>query len=144
MRKFDLTNKNHLSLFNDRVDYFKQAGKTVDLAEVKKARTPTQNRALHLWFEFIANELNNMGQTFVYAGLVQDTLECEYTKDIVKHQVIKPFMKVMFDKTSTTKLETGEINKLIDAINLYFSERRGVQLPFPSIQSLKEYYKSNY
>jgi len=139
---FDLSNNTHLSLFNDQVNFYKGQKCKVKLTRIAKKRTLTQNKALHKWFEFIANELNNLGLTFRYSGLKDIDLEVYYSSLIVKEFIIKPIINTMFGIDSTTKLDTEKINKLIDIINKFFAKKE-IYLPFPSIESLINYYEHN-
>ena len=60
-----------------------------------------------------------------------------YTPDLVKNFVWRPIQTALFDIESTTKIGTQEIDKIIDVITKFFSDR-GVYLPFPSIETLME------
>lgn len=102
----------------------------------EKKRTSIQNRALHLYFTFISNELNNLGLEFNYTGLVIENLSSVYTPHIVKEFIWKPIQIALFNKNSTTKLNTKEINEIIDVITKFFGDR-GISVQFPSIETLK-------
>ena len=108
----------------------------------KKNRTTAQNRALHLYFTFISDELNNLGLEFEYQGLNIKDLSIPYTPKIVKDFVWRPIQVALFDKESTTKLNSKEINTIIDVITKFFGER-GVYLEFPNIDSLKNVNNEN-
>jgi len=100
-----------------------------------KRRTTQQNSALHLFFSFVANELNEIGITYQYRGLKVQVMELRYTANIVKEFVWRPIQIAMFNKKSTTKINTQEINQIVDVITLFFAER-GVSIEFPSIETL--------
>lgn len=106
--------------------------KEIKIAPYRRTRTLQQNRALHLYFQFIADELNEF-TSFSYNGLMKD-FEIPYTMEIVKQFIWKPIQIAMFGKTSTTKITTQEINKIIDVINKYFAEK-GISITFPSWES---------
>jgi hypothetical protein len=95
----------------------------------EKYRTNLQNRAIREYWILLANELNKVGATYLsHLGI-----ECKFTSDLIEfiwreHQVL------LFGHKTTTKLTTDKINQLYDAFNLYFSEKFGVYVPFPSIQ----------
>ena len=110
-------------------------GKSIELKEIKKLRTVTQNSALHLYFTFVAYELNNLGLEFHYQGLTTQGLTSRYTDNIVKEFVWKPIQMALFDIKSTTKLDTKQINEIIDVITKYFGDK-GISINFPSIESL--------
>lgn len=107
------------------------------LKEKRETRSSRQNRALHLYFEFVSSELNELGITFQYKGIRGTDLETPYTPDLVKNQVWKPIQKTLFDTDSTTKLDTKQIDKIIEILTKFFAER-GVLLEFPSINNLIE------
>ena len=98
-------------------------------------RSNSQNSALHLFFSFIANELNELGIQYQYTGISGKTFELRYTMELVKEFIWKPIQVAMFNKKSTTKLTTKEMNDIIDVITNFFAER-GVVLQFPSIETL--------
>lgn len=100
-------------------------------------RSTKQNSSLHLYFSFIANELNELGIQYQYTGISGKTFELRYTSDLVKEFIFRPIMVAMFNKKSTTKLTTKEINEIIDVLTNFFAER-GVVLEFPSIESLNK------
>lgn len=106
--------------------------KEIKIAPYRRTRTSLQNRAMHLYFQFIADELNEF-TSFTYKGLIKD-FEIPYTMEIVKQFIWKPIQIAMFGKTSTTKITTQEINKIIDVINKYFAEK-GISIIFPSWES---------
>ncbi|MBL4703470.1 MAG: hypothetical protein JKY54_03055, partial [Flavobacteriales bacterium] len=53
----------------------------------------------------------------------------------VKEFIWKPIQNALFDIKSTTKLDTKEINEIIDVITKYFGDK-GITVDFPSIESL--------
>lgn len=118
-------------------EYFnklKKGNNPFELTE-KKHRSLSQNAALHLYFTFIATELNNLGLEFNYQGLTIDNLSSVYTSNIVKEFIWKPIQLSLFDIESTTKINTKQINKIIDVITKYFGDR-SVLIEFPSIETL--------
>ena len=84
--------------------------------EPEETRTLAQNKAIHLMNTWIANELNN-------AGLDQKKVikaDIPWTKDAVKLLIVKPIMKSMYQKDSTTDLNKSnkEIEHPYDVIML--------------------------
>jgi len=133
--KYDLSKDNEIHLFTEQTKWLLDNKKLCELKASKKTRTLTQNKALHKWFELISDELNDQGETFHYFGVSGKEFEMRFTPEIVKDFIIKPIIKTMFKHDSTTKLDTKQINEVIDVINKFMSSK-GVYLPFPSIQSL--------
>lgn len=106
-----------------------------ELKKIVQSRSSLQNSSLHLFFVFVASELNNLGMTFSYDGLKLKGLESRYTPLIVKEFIWRPIQIAMFDIKSTKKINTQQINEIVDVITKYFGDR-GVNLDFPSIETL--------
>jgi hypothetical protein len=135
---YDLSNENQIYLFDKQVAYIRENKKLCKLEVIKKKRTITQNKALHLYFNHISKELNNLGLTFNYTGLKGVEMEMRYNSNLVKEMIWRPIQITLFGKESTTELTTQEINEVLDVLSKFFNER-GVYIPFPSIQSLIDY-----
>ena len=117
--------------------------KLVELKEIKKTRSNQQNRALHLFFTFISDELNNIGMEFKYAGLNAPEICIMYTPDLVKNMVWRPIQIALFNIESTKDLTTDQMNKIIDVITKFLGNK-GVTIEFPNIETLmNETYESN-
>ena len=108
----------------------------VELKAVKITRTSRQNSALHKYFEFISNELNDLGLEFQHNGLNDNVFSMRYTPTLVKEFVWRPIQLTLFNIESTTKLDTKQMNEVIDVITKFFGDR-GIVLPFPSIETLE-------
>ena len=97
-------------------------------------RTSPQNRALHLWFTMVAQTLND-------SGLDNENIlniPIEWNEISIKELMIKPLMKQILKKTSTTQLLRCELDRIIDPLFRYFASK-GVILPdFPS-EETKQY-----
>ena len=114
---------------NKAIEYCKTAKLPIEIK--KQTRSGQQNRALHLFFRFVSESLNDIGLTFNYTGIKGMTLETRYTEQIVKDFIWRPIQIAMFDKQSTTEITTHEINEIIDVITKFFADR-GVEVNFPS------------
>ena len=106
-----------------------------ELKKVLNTRTSQQNRALHLFFTFVSTELNELGLEFEYTGLSTKNLTSRYTPLIVKGFIWKPIQVSMFNFDSTKKLDTTQMNEIIDVIVSYFGNK-GINLQFPNIEKL--------
>lgn len=106
-----------------------------ELKKIVKSRTALQNSALHLFFSFVSTELNDLGMSFSYDGLKMKGLESRYTPLIVKEFIWRPIQVSMFGIKSTKKINTNQINEIIDVLVKYFGDR-GVNIEFPSIEKL--------
>jgi len=125
----------------DRAEYKKDCKEylfkrsMVEQKETKITRSQAQNRALHLLFTFVSNELNELGMEHRYFGVSGKEFSTRYTPDIVKNYFWRPIQIALFDIESTTKLNTKQMNDVTDVILKFFSDR-GVTLEFPSMDSL--------
>ena len=106
-------------------------------------RTDQQNKALHLFFQLLADELNREGKSMSLV-LQKFILDAPATKYMIKELVCKPLQESMLCKKSTTELlKKEEIDKIYDALNKFMAEELEVSCPpFPSLeeQSFVEKY----
>ena len=101
-------------------------------------RTGQQNRALHLWLQQIADQLNVSGQSLGDGILIR--MPVAFTGGNIKENVLKPYMGALYpDHESTTQLTTTELIELCENLGLVIAERSGIEIPpFPSMESLSE------
>lgn len=95
-------------------------------------RTDAQNRALHLWFQHIADMLNDSG--FEQKITIGPTVDVPWTKETVKI-LYKKIAKAQYDKIHTAELTTGELTNVAETMNRYLADQ-GIHVPFPSEQEL--------
>jgi hypothetical protein len=132
---YDLSNSIEKSRFKAMSNYFINNSKKVELIQKVDTRTSRQNSALHLFFTMVSDQLNELGMEFKYSGLNDNDFSLRHTPTLVKEFVWKPIQLALFDIESTTKLNTHQMNEIIDVIVKYFGEK-GIVLEFPSIESL--------
>jgi len=109
--------------------------KRIELKRLSNSRTSQQNRALHLLFKIISDQLIEMGLEFRFSGLNVVTICVPYTDSIVKDFIWRPIQVAMFDIKSTRDINTSQINEIVEVIAKFFAER-GVVIEFPSIETL--------
>ena len=100
-------------------------------------RTSAQNRALHLFFEFLAAALNDAGLDM--RTVLKPGVEIPWTPETVKENLWRPVQVALLNKKSTTELETGEVSKVEDVLMRHLIKEFGqfFEPPqFPSIESL--------
>ncbi len=95
----------------------------------KNTRTNRQNRALHLYFSLVSDELSSAG--FELRDLVLDNIPIPITSESIK-LLWKQMQEKMYGTTSTTELKTNQISEVYDAMNIVISERLKVHIPFPN------------
>lgn len=103
------------------------------MVEKLKQRTTRQNSALHLLMTELADELNGSGMTMMKV-LSQDA-EIEWTPEAVKNFLLRPFIRAMYQKESTTQLSTKELSKATDQMLSHVAKVTGLSLEFPSLES---------
>ena len=103
---------------------------TIELKAIKMTRSSAQNRALHLFFTQVSEQLNNVGIPFVYRGLKGMEIETTWTPELFKEMTWKQLQKAMFGIDSTTKLKRNQIDPIFETINKFFAER-GIEVSFP-------------
>lgn len=98
-------------------------------------RTNKQNAALHLWFNQIAEALNEAG--YDIKAVLSDGVDHPWTGQLVKELLWRKVQRAYLQKESTTRLRvTQDIDKVFDVINRLLGEKTGVYVPFPSIDEL--------
>ena len=137
MAIYNLQNEPEVAMAKDKFNHFANKGKTIDLVEKKNTRTSKQNSALHLLFTIISSQLNEMGIEFQYIGLKGQVLSLRHTPNLVKEHVWKNIQFALFGIKSTTKINTEQINEIVDVLAKYFSER-GIVIEFPSKETLEK------
>ena len=107
----------------------KQLKITIERATGK--RTDTQNDSLHLWFEMLAQRLNEAG--FTVQSILAKKIELSWTPTFVKELLWRPAQKKLLGKKSTTELaKIEDIDLIYDHLNLHLGEKFGVEVPaFP-------------
>ena len=104
--------------------------------QIKSYRTLKQNRALHLYFKQLAEELNENGVEF--RGFIK--ADMPWSETMIKEILWKPLQGVYLKERSTTKLTTKGINDIYDILNKIIIERTNgqVYVAFPSEELIKK------
>ena len=93
-------------------------------------RTLQQNKALHKYFELLAQELNQAG--YDMKRTLKPSVDIPWTPDNVKEYLWRPLQEAYLNKYSTTDLTTKDIDKVYDVLNKHLGETTGVTVVFPS------------
>jgi hypothetical protein len=134
---FNFQNEPEVLKFRDQSEFYIKNGYTVDMTKKGNTRSDKQNRALHLLFTIVSNQLNEMGQEFKYVGLKGQELSMRHTPHLVKEMIWRPIQIALFDIKSTTKINTEQINEIVDILAKYFGEK-GIVIQFPSKETLRK------
>ena len=106
----------------------------IEMKEQKKQRTDRQNNALHLYLRMLADALKAGG--FDLKAILKKDAEIPCTPENLKENVWRKVQSAMFEKKSTTELTTDEVNEIYLIVDKTISERTGITIPFPSIESM--------
>ena len=110
------------------IEYLNTLNGLIEVKPFKKTRSSLQNRAIHLFFNQLAGQLNEFDE-FEFKGVTGKTFTTPYTKEIVKEYIWKPLQKQMFGTDSTTKLTTEQIDLILDTLAKSFQE---FEIVFPT------------
>lgn len=103
-------------------------------SQPSKQRTEVQNRSLHLYFELIAQRLNDAG--YDVQTVIKQVMDVSWSKILVKELLWKRAQEKMLGKKSTTELTTKEIDIVFDQVNRFLAEKFGISEPWPSLDEL--------
>lgn len=93
-------------------------------------RTSQQNKALHKYFELLADELNDAGLDMKKVI----TVDVPWNADTIKQWIWKPVQEAQLLKKSTTELTTPEVSKVYETVNRLMATKFSVSVPFPSYE----------
>ncbi len=101
---------------------------------MEQPRTEQQNKAMHLYFEQVAQALNDAGLS-IEQVLQNFTMELNWNKDSVKEILWRTAQKRIVGKHSTTELNKREdITRVYEAVNRFLA-KLGIHVPFPSMEA---------
>lgn len=98
-----------------------------------KKRTLTQNNALHLMFDQLAEKLNDAG--FDMKKTLKPSIDIPWSKMSVKEYLWRPVQKAQLGKESTTDLTTKEIDEVFETLCRHLRQKLGIEIHFPSIET---------
>lgn len=103
-----------------------------------KQRTIQQNKALHLYFQHLADRLNEAGLDM--RVVLKPEVDIPWSKDSVKEFLWRPIQRYMLLKKSTTELGSQDIDKVFETLNRHLAEKFGLSEPFPSLEEYANQY----
>ena len=94
-------------------------------------RTTQQNKALHKFFEMLADSLNEQGLDM--RVVLKEDAEIPWTKESVKNHLWRPLQKALEGKESTTEMDTKDPSEIHQVLMKHLGEKLGVPyIDFPS------------
>ena len=97
-------------------------------------RTHKQQKAIEVYCKLAAEALNDAGYD-MNVVLGEAETETPWTQESFKGTVWRKMQLAMGYPKSTTKLNTGDVSKIYDVVNRGVIAKRGISLPFPSIEN---------
>lgn len=92
-----------------------------------KQRTLTQNRALHLFCQWLAETLNEAG--YDMRKTLREDVDVPWTQASVKEYLWRPIQAAMTEKQSTTEITTAEPTDIHAVLSRHLGERLGLVCP---------------
>lgn len=86
-----------------------------------KQRTQAQNNSLHLWLEWLAEDLNDAGYD-TKAVLAVKQVGVPWTKASAKELLWRPLQEAMISKTSTTEAERPDYEQVERVLTMKLQE----------------------
>ena len=100
-------------------------------------RTILQNAALHKYFVFIAEALNDGGFSMQKVLTQIKKIESSWSMLGVKEVIWREFQKASLGEESTTQLSTTDIDKVYRNVDHWLSDTIGIEsIDFPSEESM--------
>jgi len=118
-----------------RGQFDKHKNLRVDL-KTGKQRSLTQNAALHLYCQHMAEALNDAGHDF--RVLVKDDIDVPWSPELVKDYLWRPVQKAITGQDSTTKPERSQYSEIYEVINRHVSGKLGIFIPWPSKDTINQ------
>ena len=120
-------------------DYCKiHFGEVMESKPRKAKRSDQQNKALHLYFQMIADELNNGG--YDVQTVIKEKIAIDWTLELVKDLLWRTAQERILKKKSTTELRKGEdIDKVYDHLTRHLGEKFGIFVEFPNNPNKDEF-----
>lgn len=95
-----------------------------------KQRSFTQNAALHVYLQLLADELNEAGLDM--KKTLKAEVEIPWTMQMAKDFLWRPIQKALTEKESTTKPTTKDYIYIYEVLSRHLVEKFGVNVPWPS------------
>lgn len=102
----------------------------VTFKQPRSMRTWLQNRALHLYFKMLGNDLNDAGLDM--RRVLKPEIDIPWKTESVKEYLWKPVQSAVLDKESTTQLETSEVDEVYKVISRHMAQKFGITTLFPT------------
>lgn len=92
-----------------------------------RQRTPTQNKALHLWLQMVADTLNDAGLDM--KTVLKEEVEIPWTMESAKNHLWRPIQIIMQEKESTAEADRNEYSEVYEVISRHLQQKHGISIP---------------
>jgi hypothetical protein len=104
--------------------------------DVEKPRTKTQNNAIHLYCEQLAQACNDAG--YDMRAILREDANIPCTMESIKKLVWAKVQSALYDKQKTRELSTAEVGEIYKVVDRHISETKNIHVEFPSRFNLAE------
>lgn len=116
-------------------DESKEAFKRVPLGKIMrckiepegKQRTLSQNAALHLWLQLVADALNDAGLDM--KTVLKEEVDIPWTMESAKNHLWRPIQIIMQEKESTAEADRSDYTEVYEVISRHLQQKHGVSIP---------------
>jgi len=117
-------------------DESKAALKDIPLGQVLTAkvakksdsqRTKSQNSAIHLWLQQVADTLNDAGLDM--KTVLKEEVEIPWTRESAKNHLWRPIQIIMQDKESTADANRKDYTEVYEVIARHLQQKHGISVP---------------
>lgn len=142
---YDLSKTNEFLEISRKLPELRLKGSKIEVKELSKKRTLSQNSALHKYFDLIAKQFHELGWTYNYSNpFTGHLIELNWNTNLIKDFIWRPIQQTLFGIESTTELTSKQINDIIDVLTLHFGNS-GIKIDFPNWQTwMNEIDKNSY
>ena len=109
---------------------------------INKQISEQQMKSIHLYLQWVADELNQQGQTMQNVVKQISKVEIRPTKENLKEMVWREIAKAVTKKESTTFLTKQEVSQIYEIMSVWLAKHFGIDLPFPVAEE-RAYQKAN-
>ena len=106
----------------------------IQIKKLPKTRTALQNRALHKYFDLIANEMNLKDLTV--QEVLSHGIERHWDRESVKALLWKPLQKAVTGNNETSTADTKAYSKVYMYLSHFLATKFGITTPFPQREIL--------
>ena len=102
----------------------------IEVKHKGKARSNQQNKALHKYFDLLANALNDAG--YDMKRTIKPEIDVPWNAYLIKLLMWKPLQDAITGEESTAKAKRDDYTKVYEVLNRHTAQKLGISVPWPS------------